>query len=81
VHFGVILPNFGVDSSPVPIHAFAERAEELGFHSVCCSLWRALDDLPSAGARLLPIQASLAFRSLDGPSPAHASSAIACGVS
>jgi probable F420-dependent oxidoreductase len=34
VHFGVILPNFGSGSSPVRIRAFAESAEELGFHSV-----------------------------------------------
>jgi probable F420-dependent oxidoreductase len=34
VHFGVILPNFGSDSSPVRIRVFAETAEELGFHSV-----------------------------------------------
>jgi probable F420-dependent oxidoreductase len=34
VHFGVILPNFGSDSSPVRIRVFAEAAEELGFHSV-----------------------------------------------
>jgi len=34
VHFGVILPNFGRDSSPTRIRAFAEAAEELGFHSV-----------------------------------------------
>ena len=34
MHFGVILPNFGAASSPAGIRAFAERAEELGFHSV-----------------------------------------------
>jgi probable F420-dependent oxidoreductase len=34
VHFGVILPNFGSGSSPAPILAFAEAAEELGFDSV-----------------------------------------------
>jgi probable F420-dependent oxidoreductase len=34
VHFGVILPNFGGESSPGRIRAFAETAEELGFHSV-----------------------------------------------
>jgi probable F420-dependent oxidoreductase len=34
VHFGVILPNFGAASSPARIRAFAEAAEELGFHSV-----------------------------------------------
>lgn len=34
MHFGVILPNFGSDSSPARIRAFAEAAEELGFHSV-----------------------------------------------
>ena len=34
MHFGVILPNFGRDSSPVGIRATAEAAEELGFHSV-----------------------------------------------
>ena len=34
MHFGVILPNFGSDSSPSRIRAFAEAAEELGFHSV-----------------------------------------------
>jgi probable F420-dependent oxidoreductase len=34
MHFGVILPNFGSDSSPVRIRAVAEAAEELGFHSV-----------------------------------------------
>ena len=30
----MILPNFGAASSPVRIRAFAEAAEELGFHSV-----------------------------------------------
>jgi probable F420-dependent oxidoreductase len=34
VHFGVILPNFGSESSPARIRAFGEAAEELGFHSV-----------------------------------------------
>ena len=34
MHFGVILPNFGSDSSPSRIRAFAEAAEKLGFHSV-----------------------------------------------
>ncbi len=34
MHFGVILPNFGLDSSPARIRATAEAAEELGFHSV-----------------------------------------------
>jgi probable F420-dependent oxidoreductase len=34
VHFGVILPNFGGDSSPDRIHRVAQSAEELGFHSV-----------------------------------------------
>ena len=34
MHFGVILPNFGADSSPARIRAFARSAEELGFHSV-----------------------------------------------
>jgi probable F420-dependent oxidoreductase len=34
VHFGVILPNFGAESSPARIRAVAETAEELGFHSV-----------------------------------------------
>jgi probable F420-dependent oxidoreductase len=34
VHFGVILPNFGSESSPARIRAFADAAEELGFHSV-----------------------------------------------
>ena len=34
MHFGVILPNFGPESSPARIRAFAEAAEELGFHSV-----------------------------------------------
>jgi probable F420-dependent oxidoreductase len=34
VHFGVILPNFGSKSSSARIRAFAEAAEELGFHSV-----------------------------------------------
>jgi probable F420-dependent oxidoreductase len=34
VHFGVILPNFGSESSPSRIRASAEAAEDLGFHSV-----------------------------------------------
>lgn len=34
MHFGVILPNFGRDSSPDTIRRFAESAEELGFDSV-----------------------------------------------
>jgi probable F420-dependent oxidoreductase len=34
VHFGVILPNFGRDSSPDGIRRTAELAEELGFDSV-----------------------------------------------
>jgi probable F420-dependent oxidoreductase len=34
VHFGVILPNFGRDSSPDRIRRAAESAEELGFDSV-----------------------------------------------
>ena len=34
MHFGVILPNFGQDSSPDRIRRFAEAAEELGFASV-----------------------------------------------
>jgi probable F420-dependent oxidoreductase len=34
VHFGVILPNFGQESSPAAIRRFAEAAEELGFDSV-----------------------------------------------
>jgi probable F420-dependent oxidoreductase len=34
VHFGVILPNFGRESSPARIRAFAEAAEDLGFRSV-----------------------------------------------
>jgi probable F420-dependent oxidoreductase len=34
VHFGVILPNFGRNSTPARIRAFAAAAEELGFHSV-----------------------------------------------
>jgi probable F420-dependent oxidoreductase len=34
VHFGVILPNFGRESSPARIRAVAEAAEELRFHSV-----------------------------------------------
>jgi probable F420-dependent oxidoreductase len=34
VHFGVILPNFGAESSATRIRAFADRAEQLGFDSV-----------------------------------------------
>lgn len=34
MHFGVILPNFGRDSSPDTIRRFAESAEELGYDSV-----------------------------------------------
>jgi probable F420-dependent oxidoreductase len=34
VHFGVILPNYGKDSSPERIRPVAEAAEELGFDSV-----------------------------------------------
>jgi probable F420-dependent oxidoreductase len=34
VHFGVILPNFGKDSSPDRIRRVAESAEELGFDSI-----------------------------------------------
>jgi probable F420-dependent oxidoreductase len=34
VHFGVILPNYGKDSSPDGIRRVAETAEELGFDSV-----------------------------------------------
>ena len=34
MHFGVILPNYGVDSSPDGIRRVAELAEELGFDSV-----------------------------------------------
>jgi probable F420-dependent oxidoreductase len=34
VHAGVILPNFGLDSTPDRIRRFAELAEELGFDSV-----------------------------------------------
>jgi probable F420-dependent oxidoreductase len=34
VHFGVILPNYGPDSSPDGIRRIAENAEELGFDSV-----------------------------------------------
>ncbi len=34
VHFGVILPNYGRESTPDAIARVAERAEELGFHSV-----------------------------------------------
>jgi probable F420-dependent oxidoreductase len=34
VHFGVILPNYGLDSNPDAIRRVAELAEELGFDSV-----------------------------------------------
>ena len=34
MHFGVILPNYGRDSSPDRIRSVAELAEELGFDSV-----------------------------------------------
>jgi alkanesulfonate monooxygenase SsuD/methylene tetrahydromethanopterin reductase-like flavin-dependent oxidoreductase (luciferase family) len=34
VHFGVILPNYGLDSNPDGIRRVAEAAEELGFDSV-----------------------------------------------
>jgi probable F420-dependent oxidoreductase len=34
MHFGVILPNFGKDSSPDAIRRVAEAAEEFGFDSV-----------------------------------------------
>jgi alkanesulfonate monooxygenase SsuD/methylene tetrahydromethanopterin reductase-like flavin-dependent oxidoreductase (luciferase family) len=34
VHFGVILPNYGRNSSPDGIRRIAELAEELGFDSV-----------------------------------------------
>src|SRR5256886_5905559 len=34
MHFGVILPNYGRDSSPDGIRRVAELAEELGFDSV-----------------------------------------------
>ena len=34
MHFGVILPNYGKDSSPDAIRRVAEAAEELGFDSV-----------------------------------------------
>jgi alkanesulfonate monooxygenase SsuD/methylene tetrahydromethanopterin reductase-like flavin-dependent oxidoreductase (luciferase family) len=34
VHFGVILPNYGDDSSPTKIRRVVEAAVELGFHSV-----------------------------------------------
>ena len=34
MHFGVILPNYGPDSSPDAIRRTAELAEELGFDSV-----------------------------------------------
>ncbi len=34
VHFGVILPNYGLDSNPDGIRRTVELAEELGFDSV-----------------------------------------------
>ena len=34
VHFGVLLPNFGSDSSPSADPVSPRPAEELGFHSV-----------------------------------------------
>jgi probable F420-dependent oxidoreductase len=34
VHFGVILPNYGKDSTPDGIRSVAETADELGFESV-----------------------------------------------
>jgi len=34
VHFGVILPNYGLDSKPDGIRRIAEAAEELGFETV-----------------------------------------------
>jgi probable F420-dependent oxidoreductase len=34
VHFGVILPNYGADSSPDGVRRVVETAEELGFDSV-----------------------------------------------
>ena len=34
MHFGVILPNYGLDSNPEEIRRIAELAEELGFDSV-----------------------------------------------
>jgi alkanesulfonate monooxygenase SsuD/methylene tetrahydromethanopterin reductase-like flavin-dependent oxidoreductase (luciferase family) len=34
VHFGVILPNYGADSSPAGIRRTVEAAQELGFDSV-----------------------------------------------
>jgi alkanesulfonate monooxygenase SsuD/methylene tetrahydromethanopterin reductase-like flavin-dependent oxidoreductase (luciferase family) len=34
VHFGVILPNYGQESSPDAIRRVVETAEELGFDSV-----------------------------------------------
>jgi alkanesulfonate monooxygenase SsuD/methylene tetrahydromethanopterin reductase-like flavin-dependent oxidoreductase (luciferase family) len=34
VHFGVIVPNYGLDSNPDGIRRIAELAEELGFDSV-----------------------------------------------
>lgn len=34
MHFGVILPNYGLDSNPDGIRRTVELAEELGFDSV-----------------------------------------------
>ena len=34
MHFGVILPNYGLDSNPDAIRRTVELAEELGFDSV-----------------------------------------------
>jgi alkanesulfonate monooxygenase SsuD/methylene tetrahydromethanopterin reductase-like flavin-dependent oxidoreductase (luciferase family) len=34
VHLGVILPNYGADSSPAAIRRTTEAAQELGFDSV-----------------------------------------------
>jgi alkanesulfonate monooxygenase SsuD/methylene tetrahydromethanopterin reductase-like flavin-dependent oxidoreductase (luciferase family) len=34
VHFGVILPNYGLDSNPDGMRCTVELAEELGFDSV-----------------------------------------------
>ncbi|MFL5967057.1 MAG: TIGR03619 family F420-dependent LLM class oxidoreductase [Gaiellaceae bacterium] len=34
MHFGVILPNYGLSSTPDGIRRVADAAEELGFHSV-----------------------------------------------
>jgi alkanesulfonate monooxygenase SsuD/methylene tetrahydromethanopterin reductase-like flavin-dependent oxidoreductase (luciferase family) len=37
VRFGVILPNYGLDSNPDGIRRVVELAEELGFDSVCAT--------------------------------------------